>query len=394
MIPYGKQNISADDIAAMVDSINTGWLTTGPAIAEFEGLFANKAGAKHAVAVNNGTSALHAVMMALKIGQGQRVITTPNTFLASANCAAYVGATPDFADIDPVTYNLSVESLEEVWQDDTAAVVAVDYAGQTPDMPSIASFARERGAIVIEDACHAVGGKFSHDGKTWSIGDHPWADVTTYSFHPVKTITTGEGGMIVTDDDDLAQRLRTIRHHGMVRSEEDCVGLGAPDLGEKGPWYYEMPELGHNFRITDFQCALGISQLSKLDSFVARRREIVAEYNEAFADLAHLMRPGVRNEADRALTSWHLYTVQIDFDAIGMTRTQVMSELREKGIGTQVLYIPVHLQPYYRRTYGYKAGKCPVAEEFYRHALSLPLFPLMSDEDVRSVVSAVKLVIG
>jgi UDP-4-amino-4,6-dideoxy-N-acetyl-beta-L-altrosamine transaminase len=394
MLPYGRQSINDDDLAAVTQSLQSGWLTTGPAVAEFEAAVAQVAGAKHAVAVCNATAALHLAMLVAEIDQGDRVVTSPNTFLASANCAAFVGATPDFVDIDPISYNLCPESLERNWQDDTRAVVAVDYAGQTAEMPRIAEVAHSRGAVVIEDACHAVGGRFEHDGQSWNIGGHPWADMTTFSFHPVKTMTTGEGGMLLTNNDEYAARARLLRTHGMVREKEDFTGLGSAALDERGPWYYEMQQLGYNYRITDFQCALGLSQLNRLQEFLTRRREIVARYNAAFGELNHLQTPGLRNEADRDITSWHLYTVRINFEAIGKSRTQVMAELREQGVGSQVLYIPVHLQPWYRRTFGYECGMCPVAESFYQQALSLPLYPMMTDQDVDTVIQNVTTIVG
>ena len=393
MIPYGKQSIDEHDIAAVVDALRSDWLTTGPKVDEFERQFADYVGAKHAVAVNNGTSALHLAMLVAGIGPGDRVVTSPNTFLASANCAAFVGATPDFSDIDPRTYNLCPKTLAKSWQPDTRAVVAVDYAGQSCDMPTIAEVARSRDALVIEDACHAVGGQFHHEKKLWRVGGHPWADITTFSFHPVKTMTTGEGGMLVTDRDDFAANARVLRHHGMVRDPDACVGLGLPAYDEHGPWYYEMPQLGYNFRITDFQCALGLSQLNRLDEFARRRREIVARYNAAFADIEHVSTPKLRQEEDAGCISWHLYTLRFDFATIGQTRTQVMRKLRDVQIGTQVLYIPVHLQPWYRRTYGYGPGKCPVAEKYYEQTLSIPLYPGMLEADVDRVISAVTSVV-
>jgi perosamine synthetase len=394
MIPYGRQDINNDDVAAVADALRSGWLTTGPKVAEFENQFAELVGAKHAVAVSNATAALHLAMLVANIGPGDRVITSPNTFVASANCAAYVGGIPDFCDIDPVSYTLCSQSLQANWTPDVKAVVAVDYAGQTADMPAIAEIARKNGAVVIEDACHAVGGRFEHEGRPWKVGGHPWADMTTFSFHPVKTMTTGEGGMLVTDNDDYAAKARTLRTHGIVREPGSFVGLGDLAFEERGPWYYEMQDLGYNFRITDFQCALGLSQLERLDSFVSRRREIVATYNAAFSEISSLQTPVLRNPADEALTSWHLYTVQIDFQALKTTRTQFMMSLREAGIGSQVLYIPVHLQPWYQKTYGYEMGKCPVAEEFYLRALSLPLFPEMTDLDVTHVINSVIAVLG
>jgi len=391
MIPYGKQWINDDDVAAVVHALRSDYVTTGPTVEEFEKQLAMYVGARHAIAVNSATSALHLAMRVAGIGAGDRVVTSSNTFLASANCAAFVGATPDFSDIDPVAHNLDAQILEEHWQSDTKAVVAVAYAGQSCDMPAIAVVARSRGAIVIEDACHGVGGGFLREGQVWKLGGHPWADMTVFSFHPVKAMTTGEGGVLITGDDGWAAEARRLRSHGVER--KDFRGLGAPDdsdFAEQGSWYYEMHNLGYNYRLTEIQCALGLSQLRRLDAFVRRRREIVAQYNEAFADLPWLQIPALRNPVDRDLIAWHLYTVQIDFKAIGKPRAQIMTNLRAKGIGTQVLYIPVHLQPWYRQTYGYRLGKCPNAENYYRRALSLPLYPGLTDEDVDRVIDEVR----
>jgi perosamine synthetase len=393
MIPYGRQSISEDDIAAVVAVLRGDFLTQGPTIELFERRFAARVGAKHAIAVNSATAALHLALRVAGIGKGDRVVTSPITFLASANCVAYVGATPDFSDIDPVTYTLDPEKLEQNWSPDARAVVAVDYAGQTCDLPAIARIARRRGAVVIEDACHAIGSSF-HAGSTSTlthrVGGHPWADLTVFSFHPVKTMTTGEGGMLVTDRADWAALARTLRSHGIVRDHANFETADDDEvLGEKGPWFYEMQELGWNYRLTDLQCALGLSQLQQLGEFIARRREIIAAYNAAFGGLDWMVTPGLRDERDAATTSWHLYTVQIDFAALGRTRTQAMADLRAAGVGTQVLYIPVYLQPWYRRTYGYAPGKCPVAESFYGRALSLPLFPTMTDGNVAQVIEAV-----
>ncbi len=414
MLPYGRQTIDEDDIAAVVRALRSDFLTCGPEVEAFENEFAEFVGAKHAVAVANATDALHLAMLVAGIGPGDRVITSPNTFLASANCAAFVGATPDFCDIDPISRNLDPVALERDWNPDTKAVIAVAYAGQAANMPEIARISRERGAVVIEDACHGTGGGFTFEGRDWKLGGHPWADITTFSFHPVKTLTTGEGGMIVTDNDEFARRARLLRAHGIERDSSRFQGFGSEDPAylEKGPWVYEMQELGFNHRITDIQCALGRSQLKKLDHFIDRRLEIVTRYNEAFAALPWLKIPELadwlqtptnppahRNtdlssealaevETPKHRISWHLYTVLIDFKALGKTRTAVMAELRSKGIGTQVLYIPVHLQPYYRQTYGYGHAKCPVAEHFYRQALSLPLFPSMVANEADNVIRA------
>ncbi len=397
VLPYGRQWIDEADIQAVTAVLRSDFLTCGPKVEEFEGRFAALVGARHAVAMNSATSALHVAMLVAGIKPGDRVITTPNTFLASANCAAFVGATPDFADIDPVSYNLDAVALGRSWRPDTKAVIAVDYAGQPCDMPRIARSARERGAVVIEDACHGLGGGIVHHGRVWKLGGHPWADITVFSFHPVKTMTSGEGGMLVTDNDAWAEHARRLRSHGVVKDAACFVGLCSElgpergsQLAERGPWYYEMQDLGYNYRITDIQCALGLSQLTRLNDFIARRREIVAGYNAAFGDLPWLTTPALRDPANRDCISWHLYTVQIAFENIGKTRTEVMAQLRKRGVGTQVLYIPVHLQPWYRQRYGYGPGKCPVAEECYRHTLSLPLYPAMTDANVDRVIENVR----
>ena len=432
MIPYGRQSISEDDIAAVVRSLRSDFLTCGPEVEAFEKEFAAFVGAKHAVTVCNATAALHLAMQVLDIGKGDRVVTSPNTFVASANAAAYVGATPDFLDIDPKSYNLDPVVLEQDWKSDTKAVVAVDYAGQPCNMPEIARIARSHGAYVIEDACHGTGGGFQADGRKWKLGGHPWADITTFSFHPVKTLTTGEGGILLTENDEWAAKARLLRTHGITRNPFEFIGLSdspsspssaispsqsaidaepsvirdQSSLAEQGPWYYEMQKLGYNYRITDLQCALGRSQLKRLPEFITRRQQIVAHYNEALANLDWLQPPALSSSSPATRhqppatgydfsyqlsdISLHLFTVQIDFPRLGKTRTEVMQELREQGVGTQVLYIPVYLQPWYRRTYGYASGKCPNAEHFYARALSLPLYPTMNDVDVQKVVASVK----
>jgi dTDP-4-amino-4,6-dideoxygalactose transaminase len=303
MIPYGKQSISEDDIEAVVRSLSSDFLTCGPEVEAFEREFAAFVGAKHAVAVCNATAALHLAMQVLGIGKGDRVVTSPNTFVASANAAAYVGATPDFSDIDPKSYNLDPVVLEKNWKPDTKAVVAVDYAGQPCNMPEIARIARSRGAYVIEDACHGTGGSFQADGRKWKLGGHPWADITTFSFHPVKTLTTGEGGILLTENDEWAAKARLLRTHGITRTPSEFTGLSESpsspssairdqsSLAERGPWYYEMQELGYNYRITDLQCALGRSQLKRLPEFIARRQQIASCYNQAFSNLDWLKTP-------------------------------------------------------------------------------------------------------
>lgn len=401
MILYGKQSITNKDIAAVIRALGSDFLTCGPEVQAFEQEFAAFVGAKHAVAVCNATAALHVAMKVLDIGSGDRVVTSPNTFLASANAASFVGATPDFADIDCDFHNLEPAALEKTWRPDTKAVVAVDYAGVPCNMPEVARAARKRGAYVVEDACHGVGGGFSADGKRWKLGGHPWADITTFSFHPVKTMTTGEGGVLVTENDEWADKARLLRSHGITRNEAEFVGLDCSQasLSEQGPWYYEMQELGYNYRITDLQCALGRSQLSRLPEFIERRQEIAARYMEALSDLDWLKVPSFAMHHQTNGSSFgfqvsdlslHLFTVQIDFAELGQDRSAVMRELAAKGIGTQVLYIPVYLQPWYRRSFGYAVGKCPNAEKFYARALSLPLYPALTDNDVERVISAVR----
>ncbi|PQO38797.1 UDP-4-amino-4,6-dideoxy-N-acetyl-beta-L-altrosamine transaminase [Blastopirellula marina] len=391
MIPYGRQQIEQSDIDAVVATLKSDWLTSGPRVEEFEKQFAEFVGASHAVAVNSGTAALHLATMVAELGPGDRLLTSPITFLASANCAAYVGATPDFVDIDRASRNLCPRALEAAWQPDTKAVVAVDFAGQPCDIQGISEVARPRGAIVIEDACHGIGSAIRKDGKAVRSGGHDWADITTFSFHPVKTMTTGEGGMLVTNDEELAKKAYILRNHGMTREASEFTGLGSGGAQfQPGPWYYEMHELGFNYRITDLQCALGISQLSRLPQFIKRRQEIVAAYNEAFHNLEFLHPPALSSHVEPELISWHLYSVEIDFELLGITRAEFMTEMRENGIGTQVHYIPIYLQPYYRQNYGYSPGKCPEAEAYYGRALSLPLYAAMTDSDVQTVIDTVR----
>ncbi|HCC20521.1 MAG TPA: UDP-4-amino-4,6-dideoxy-N-acetyl-beta-L-altrosamine transaminase [Verrucomicrobiales bacterium] len=391
MIPYGKQSINDDDVAAVVEALKSDFLTCGPKVDEFEKAFAEFVGAKHAVAVCNATAALHLAMLVAEIGKGDRVITSANTFLSSANCAAFVGATPDFCDIDQQTHLMCADALENMWTSDIKAVISVAYAGQSADMPRIAEIAREHGAVIIEDACHGTGGGLERDGKAYRQGGHPWADITTFSFHPVKTLTTGEGGILVTDNDAFAAQARQLRTHGMTREQNDFSGLGSdsPALSEQGQWYYEMQQLGYNYRITDIQCALGLSQLKRLPQFIERRREIVEKYNTAFTNRDWIKTPTLTCEQDRDHVSWHIYTLLIDFEHLNKTRTEVMAELRANGVGSQVLYIPVYLQPYYRNTYSYHEGKCPQAEHYYERCLSIPLYPDLTNSQVNHIISSI-----
>ena len=374
LLPYGRQSIDEDDIAAVVEVLRSDWLTCGPVVERFEAALARTCGATQAVAVSNGTAALHLAMRAAGVGEGDRVLTSANTFLASANAAEYVGAAADFADIDPISRCLSLESLKAAWKPDVKAVVAVDYAGTPCVSKEMADYIHQRGAIVVEDACHAIGSR--RDG--FPVGGLPWVDMTTFSFHPVKTLTTGEGGAIVTNKAEWTDSCRLNRSHGMRRVPSD----GRP---------YTMETPGYNYRLTDIQCALGLAQLGKLEAFVQRRRDIVETYNRAFAPLPHVRLPQTPEGVDVA---WHLYAVQIDFPALKTTRAAVVEALKAGGVGTQIHYYPVHLQPYYANCYGYAPGKCPVAEQWYEQTLSLPLFPAMTDGDVQRVAETLISVVG
>lgn len=369
MIPYGKQTIDQDDIQAVVDVLKSDFLTTGPKIAEFEQTVADYVGAKYAVAISNGTSALHAACFAAGIGPGDEVITTPLTFAASANCVLYCGGTPVFADVDPKTYNIDPEDIRRKITDRTKAIIAVHLAGQPCDMDAIHSIAHEYGLIVIEDGAHALGSVYK--GK--KVGS--LSDMTTFSFHPVKPITTGEGGMIVTDNEDFYKKMILFRSHGITREDSMMTR-------NDGPWFYQQFNLGYNYRITDIQCALGCSQMKKLDRFLARRKEIVARYNEAFADCDNIITPYQLSDTE---SGWHLYIVQVK----KCDRRQVFENMREKGIGVNVHYIPVYMHPYYQE-HGYENVHCANAEEIYSHIISLPLYPGLTSEQQDYVIDTLK----
>lgn len=369
MIPYGKQTIDQDDIQAVVDVLKSDFLTTGPKIAEFEQTVADYVGAKYAVAISNGTSALHAACFAAGIGPGDEVITTPLTFAASANCVLYCGGTPVFADVDPKTYNIDPEDIRRKITDRTKAIIAVHLAGQPCDMDAIHSIAHEYGLIVIEDGAHALGSVYK--GK--KVGS--LSDMTTFSFHPVKPITTGEGGMIVTDNEEFYKKMALFRSHGITRDDSMMTR-------NDGPWFYQQFDLGYNYRITDIQCALGCSQMKKLDRFLARRKEIVARYNEAFADCDNIITPYQLSDTE---SGWHLYIVQVK----NCDRRQVFENMREKGIGVNVHYIPVYMHPYYQE-HGYENVHCANAEEIYSHIISLPLYPGLISEQQDYVIDTLK----
>lgn len=371
-IPYGRQWVTEEDIKAVSDVLRSDWLTTGPKVEEFEEAFAAKVGSRYAVALSSGTAALHAAAHAACIGPEDEVITTPMTFAATANCVLYQGGRPVFSDVEPETLLVDASKIEEKITPKTKAIIAVDYAGQPCDYDELKSIAKRHNLTLIADACHALGATY----KGRNVGT--LADMTVFSFHPVKHITTGEGGMVTTDDPELAKRVRVFRNHGITsdhRERERC-----------GSWFYEMVDLGYNYRLPDINCALGLSQLKRLDQNVSRRRELAALYNKAFSKI-EAVRP-LTQKADRK-SSWHLYVVKLDLSKIHTTRKDVFSSLRDEGIGVNVHYIPVYCHPYYQKL-GYKKGLCPVAEKAYEEIVTLPLFCAMSDSDAAQVVSAVK----
>lgn len=380
-IPYGRQSISDDDIAAVVAVLKSDWLTQGPAVERFEQSVAAYCGAQHAVAVCNATAALHLACMALDLGEGGRLWTSPNTFVASANCARYCGAMVDFVDIDPQTYNMSVPALAEklaaAEKNGTLPkiVVPVHFGGQSCDMAGIAELASRYGFNVIEDASHAIGGDYL-DGK---VGSCRYSDFTVFSFHPVKVMTTGEGGMLMTNQDALANRANRLRSHGITRNAAEMTGP------PEGGWYYQQTALGFNYRMTDLQSALGSSQLDRLDRFVARRRQLAARY-DALLQSFPVIRPF---QADWGKSAFHLYPIQIDAQRTDRGRDVVFQGLRDRGIGVNVHYIPVHLQPYYRDL-GFAVGDFPEAERYYRHAITLPLYYDLGDAEQDRVLDALK----
>lgn len=381
MIPYGKQDISQDDIEAVVRVLRSDFLTQGPVVPEFEKQVATYCGAKHAQAVNSATSALHIACMALGLGQGDWLWTSPITFVASANCGLYCGAQVDFVDIDPRTYNLCPAALErKLLSAQTKGklpkvVVAVHLAGQPCNMKALHSLAQRFGFKLIEDASHAIGG--CYEGEP--IGNCRYSDITVFSFHPVKVITTAEGGMVLTQSDALAQRMALFRSHGITRDPEQMTR--APD----GPWYYQQIELGYNYRMTELQAALGVTQMQRLDMFVSRRHALAKRYDEALTDLP-VVTPWQHPDGYSGL---HLYVVRLKLDQIKSTHVEVFEKLRALGVGVNLHYIPVHLQPFYQQM-GFKLGDFPEAERYYSEAISLPMYPLLTDAQQDAVVSTLK----
>lgn len=374
-LPYGHQSIDDADINAVVDVLRSDWLTTGPKVGEFEEAFAAAVGAKYAVAVSSGTAALHAATFAAGVVEGDEVITTPLTFAATANAVLYQRGRPVFVDVQPATLNIDPDHAREAITGRTRAIVPVDLTGQPVDLGEILALARERGLVVIEDAAHALGATY----KGQMIGS--LSDMTVFSLHPVKHITSAEGGMVTVNDVELAQRLRAFRNHG--------IATDARQRHEKSSWLYDMVVLGYNYRLTDVQCALGLSQLDKLPGWVSRRRAIAARYTSAFEELPEIEVPTIAPDREPA---WHLYTIQLRLNMLKAGRKEIFEALRAENIGVNVLYIPVPWHPYYQ-SLGYQRGSWPVAEAAYERILSLPMFPAMTDGDIDSVIEAVDKVI-
>ncbi|MDB6118480.1 MAG: pseC [Verrucomicrobiaceae bacterium] len=381
VLPYGRQSISEQDIAAVVEVLRSDFLTQGPAIGRFESAVNDWCGSRHGVAISNGTAALHLAVKALGVGHGDWVWTSPITFTASANCARYCGARVDFVDVDPGTVNLCPDrlaaKLEIAEKNGTSpkVVIPVHFAGQSCAMDRIHALGQKYGFRIIEDAAHALGGTYLNE----RVGNCRWSDMVTHSFHPVKIITSGEGGMVTTNDDELASRVALLRTHGITRDPALMEGES------HGPWYYQQVELGYNYRMTDIQAALGASQMTRLESFAARRREIASLYDAAVASLPlHALA-----RDPKAVSGWHLYMIRLDLKTIRKTRREVFESLRAQGIGVNVHYIPVHLQPDYARL-GFTAGMFPEAEQYYEECITLPMFPAMADEDVERVRRALQ----
>ena len=375
-LAYGKQYIDNDDIESVVNLLKGDFLTTGPNVSEFENLIANYVGTKYAVAVCNGTAALHMACNAAGIKEDDEVIVSSITFAASSNCVLYCGGKPVFVDVDPNTYNIDVKKIEEKITKKTKAIIAVDFTGQSVDIDEIVKLAKRHNLIVIEDGAHSLGSEYKNE----KVGSK--ADMTMFSFHPVKPITTAEGGIIVTNNEELYKKMLLFRSHGITRDSQVV-------LNNEGPWYYEQVSLGYNYRITDLQCALGISQLKKLDYFIKRRREIVKKYNDSFKSIKELKIPF---EAEYSNSGWHIYVIALELNKLKVGRKEIFEALQRENIGVNVHYLPVYLHPYYKKL-GYKKGECPVAEKIYKEIITLPLFPSMNDKDVDDVIVAVKKVL-
>ena len=377
LLPYGRQSLNEENIQAVVDVLRSDWLTTGPKVGEFEERFSAWVGAKYAVSFSSGTAALHATAFAAGLGPGDEAITTPMTFCATANCVLYQGAKPVFADVSADTLNLDPVEVGKRISPRTKAIVVVDYAGHPAELDALRSLAEQNGLLLIEDACHALGANYR--GKR--VGGI--ANMTVFSFHPVKHLTTGEGGMVTTNDAALADTMRRFRNHG-ISSE-------ARQRQESGQWFYEMVLLGFNYRLTDIACALGISQLEKLEPNLARRREIAAQYTKAFRNWPAIEVPAVRDGVDPA---WHLYPIRLKLQSLAVGRADVFRALRAENIGVNVHYVPVHKHPYYQDRFAYLGGEYPVAEDAYERLISLPMFHAMTPQDVEDVIHALHKVVA
>lgn len=378
LLPYAKQYIDNEDCLAVYNVLKSDFLTTGPKVKEFETIIANYVGVKYAVAFSNGTAALHGACYAAGIGEGDEVITTPITFAASANCVLYMGGTPIFVDIDKETFNIDVNEIEKKITNRTKAIIPVDYTGQVVDIDAIKDLIKGKNIVIIEDGAHSLGTKY----KGTLVGG--LADMTMFSFHPVKTITTGEGGIITTNNEEYYKRLIKFRSHGITR---DIDQLENKDIGG---WYYEQLDLGFNYRMTDIQAVLGISQTKKLGWFIKRRKEIVNRYNEAFKDLVGII---LQKNPEYSDTVNHLYVLRLDLLKLKACRKEIFDALIAENIGVNVHYIPIYWHPYYQKL-GYKKGLCPNAEELYHTLLTLPLFPAMTNEDVEDVINGLNNVIS
>ncbi|EJC82692.1 UDP-4-keto-6-deoxy-N-acetylglucosamine 4-aminotransferase [Rhizobium leguminosarum bv. trifolii WSM2297] len=391
MIPYGRHHIDESDIKAVADLLRDGFLTQGPMVSAFENAVAAYTGSRFAVAVSSATSGLHLAAAVAGAEPGTALVTSPITFVASANAALYNGAAPLFADIDPATVNIDPAKLKQVlaMNSNVKAVMPVHYGGLACDMAEIRRVADGFGVSVIEDAAHALGGNYPDGGR---IGNNSFSDMTVFSFHPVKAIAAGEGGMITTNSEDSYKRLLRLRSHGINKLDDPFIyAEDAFEGGEANPWYYEMLEVGYNYRITDIQCALGLSQFKKLDRFISRRRQLAKLYDDAFSDFKNLRPAQPREGRDRS--GLHIYVVRIDFEAIGMGRGELMRALRARNIGSQVHYIPVTSQPYYRDL-GFKTSDYPNSADFYGQALSIPLYFDLSDDELAMVIEALRELVG
>jgi perosamine synthetase len=386
MIPYGKQSIGADERKAVLDVLKSDFLTTGPSVDAFEEKVASYCNARHAIAVSNGTAALHVAVTALDLKTADEGITSPNTFVASANCMAYCRVFPGFSDIDIHTYCLDVKELKKRIGTRTRLIIPVHFAGHPCDMESIWDLARQKNLYVIEDAAHALGSSWTdRSGMRRIVGACSHSHMTTFSFHPVKTITTGEGGMILTNDDELAGKCRMIRNHGIVRDPEKYLGIAlnssVSTRTEASSWYYEMQSLGFNYRLSDVQSALGLIQMKRLEQFIEIRRKLWKKYNDALGDINGFILPKERENVNSA---WHLYAARTPH------RDQLLNHLRSKGIGAHAMYIPVHLQPWYKKQYGYQTGDFPVSEHYFNTSLVLPLYPTLKKEEQIFIIKTIR----